>query len=127
MIDGVVARKTDSASKFGARLDTLADFVFMFICCVKILPILQIHTWVWAWIVIIALIKAFNITLVFTCKKKLISIHSALNKIAGFALFILPLSLSFFEAAYCVVPVCALATLAALQEAYFIASGREIL
>ena len=29
MLDGFVARKTDTVSKFGARLDTIADFVFV--------------------------------------------------------------------------------------------------
>ena len=38
MVDGTIARKTGSVSKFGARLDTVADFVFMSVCCVKILP-----------------------------------------------------------------------------------------
>ena len=37
MVDGTIARKTRSVSKFGARLDTVADFVFMSVCCVKIL------------------------------------------------------------------------------------------
>ena len=32
MIDGAIARKTGSVSKFGARLDTVTDFVFMFVC-----------------------------------------------------------------------------------------------
>ena len=29
MIDGTVARRTNRASEFGARLDTVSDFVFM--------------------------------------------------------------------------------------------------
>ncbi len=29
MIDGAVARKTNSVSSFGSRLDSLADFIFM--------------------------------------------------------------------------------------------------
>ncbi len=42
MIDGVVARKTNSASEFGARLDTLSDFVFMTVALIKFLPHLHI-------------------------------------------------------------------------------------
>ncbi|MBP3627015.1 MAG: CDP-alcohol phosphatidyltransferase family protein, partial [Clostridia bacterium] len=92
MIDGAIARKTGSVSKFGARLDTASDFVFMFVCVVKMLPIIPMPVWLWVWITLIALIKIFNITLVFIRKKKLISIHSVLNKITGFALFFFPLS-----------------------------------
>ena len=39
MIDGTIARKTGAVSNFGAKLDTASDFVFMFVCSLKILPI----------------------------------------------------------------------------------------
>ncbi len=127
MIDGVVARKTGAVSKFGARLDTVADFVFMFVCSIKILPLMHIPVWLWVWIIIVALIKIFNIALVFIHKKKLISIHSVLNKTTGFALFLLPLSLTFVETTYSVATICVLATIAVMQEVYFIAKGQEVL
>jgi len=127
MIDGTIARKTGAVSKFGARLDTAADFVFMFICLVRILPLMHIPMWLWVWITLIALIKIFNITLVFIRKKKLISIHSVLNKITGFALFLLPLSLTFAPTTYSVATICVLATLAAMQEVCFVAKGQEVL
>ena len=127
MIDGAIARKTGAVSKFGARLDTVADLVFMFVCSIKILPLMHISAWLWVWIIIVALIKIFNITLVFIHKKKLISIHSVLNKITGFALFLLPLSLNFVETTYSVTIICALATIAALQEVYFVVKGQDVL
>ncbi len=127
MIDGVVARKTGAVSNFGARLDTVADLVFMFVCSIKMLPLIHIPVWLWVWIIIVALIKIFNIALVFIRKKKLISIHSILNKTTGFTLFLLPLSLTFVETSYSVVTVCVFATIAIIQEVYFIAKGQETL
>ena len=127
MIDGAIARKTGAVSKFGARLDTVADFVFMFVCWVKILPLMHIPVSLWVWIIIVALIKIFNITFGFIYKKKLISIHSVLNKITGFALFLLPLSLTFAPTTYSVATICVLATIAVMQEVYFIAKGQEVL
>ena len=127
MIDGAIARKTGAVSKFGARLDTVADFVFMFVCSIKILPIMHIPAWLWVWIIIVALIKIFNIALVFIQKKKLLSIHSVLNKTTGFALFLLPLSLAFVETTYSVATICVLATIAVMQEVCFIAKGQEVL
>ena len=126
MIDGTVARKTGAVSKFGARLDTASDLVFMVICGIKILPRVCIPIWLWVWIILIALIKIFNIVLVFIHKKKLISIHSVFNKATGFALFLLPLSLSFVKTTYSIVIICVLATSAVLQEVYFIAKGQEV-
>ena len=42
MLDGFVARKTDTVSTLGARLDTIADFVFVVVCLIKLLPVLHI-------------------------------------------------------------------------------------
>ena len=127
MIDGMIARKMGTVSNFGARFDTVSDFVFMFVCSVKILPILHIPIGLWVWIVLIALVKILNIALVFICKKKLISIHSALNKITGFALLLLPLALTFIDHTYSVATICVLATGAIMQESYYIAKGKEVL
>ena len=127
MIDGTVARKTGAVSKFGSRLDTFADFVFVLVCSIKILPMMHIPVWLWVWISIIALIKMFNFALVFVRKKELLSIHSMLNKVTGFALFLLPLSLSFVETTYSVATICALATIAVMQEIYFVAKGRAVI
>ena len=57
MLDGFVARKTDTVSMLGARLDTIADFVFVVACLIKLLPTLCISAWLYGWIGIIALIK----------------------------------------------------------------------
>ena len=47
MIDGTVARRTGAAGKFGARLDTVSDLVFMSVCAIRILPILYVPAWLW--------------------------------------------------------------------------------
>ena len=127
MIDGAIARKTGAVSKFGARLDTASDFVFIFVCGVKILPRVYIPVWLWVGITIIAMMKIFNITLVFIRKRTLISIHSVLNKLTGFALFLLPLTLTFVPTTYSVATICVLATVAAIQEVYLITKGQEVL
>ena len=127
MVDGAIARKTGAVSKFGARLDTVSDFVFVLVCGVKILPLLRISVWLWVWITLIASIKILNIALVFIRKKKLISMHSELNKITGLALFLLPLTLNVVPTTYSVATICILATVAAMQEVYFIEKGRDVL
>ena len=127
MIDGTIARKMGAVSKFGARLDTISDSVFMLVCSVKILPLLQIPVWLWVWIALIALTKIFNIAVVLIRKKKLISIHSVVNKITGLALFLLPLSLTFAPTTYSVAAICVLSTIAVMQEVRLIGKGQEIL
>ena len=127
MIDGTIARKTGAVSQFGARLDTVADFVFMLVCAIKILPLIHLSAWLWGWIILIALVKTFNIAFGLIHKKSLISIHSVFNKITGLALFLLPLSIDFVEVVYSVTTICVLASIAVIQEVYLIAKGHEIL
>ena len=127
MIDGSIARKTGSVGSFGARLDTASDLVFMLVCCVKILPRVSLSAWLWVWIIIVALIKIFNFALDFIRNKRLLSLHSTLNKTVGLLLFLFPLSLNFIEATYSIATVCSLATVAAMQEAYFITKGQDVL
>ena len=79
------------------------------------------------WIIVVASIKIFNTLLVFIRRKKLISIHSVLNKITGFTLFLLPLTLTFVPTVYSVSAICVLASVAVMQEVYYIAKGQVVL
>ena len=126
MADGIVARKTKSTSELVARLDTVADSVFVAVCFVKILPLIQFPTWLWIWIIVIATIKIGNVVWGLICNKKLVSMHTILNKATGFLLFLFPLTLSFIEPMYSSVIVCSLATVSAINEVYYTRMGREI-
>ena len=119
MIDGTVARKTNSASEFGARLDTVSDFVFMTVALIKFVPYLRISVWLWIWIGVIAMMKLGNAVLGFVRTKKLILPHTVLNKVAGLLLFLLPMTISFIELTYTLPFVCAVATAAAIHERYY--------
>ena len=123
MLDGFVARRTDTVSKLGARLDTMADFVLVVVCLIKLFPILSIPAWLYAWVGIIALIKAVNIISGFAAQKKLVTVHSVMNKAMGILLFLLPLTIPAVLLKYSAVIVCAAATFAAIQEGHFIRTG----
>lgn len=116
MIDGTVARKTKSISAFGSKFDTAADFAFVAVSLIKLLPILHIPKWLWIWIAAIGMIKISNIVCGYACKKKFISLHTTMNKATGLLLFLLPLTASFIELKYSSVAVCSIATFSALQE-----------
>ena len=97
MIDGAIARKLNTCSILGSKLDTAADFVFMAVCVVKLLPIINLSIFLWIWIAVIAVIKVCNIVLGFVLRKKLVALHTILNKTTGLLLFVLPLTLQFIE------------------------------
>ena len=126
MIDGTVARKTNSVSAFGSRLDSAADFGFMASALVRILPAIDVPRWSMAWIFTIAVIKAANVVSGFVRNKRLVVEHTVLNKLTGVSLFLLPLTLPFADIRYGVIAVCAMATAAAIQEGYYIRKGIEV-
>ena len=125
MIDGTIARRTNTVSEFGARFDTAADFVFVVVCLIKFLPVINMPAWVCVWIVIIALIKIINIISGYIAQRKLVAVHSVMNKVTGVLLFVLLLTFSIVPLKYSALPVCAVATFAAVQEGHFIKTGRD--
>ena len=127
MIDGLIARKTNTVSAFGARLDTTADFALVAVCLWKLLPKLAVPSWLWLWIWGIALIKAVNIVSGLILQKRFVVLHTAMNKVTGVLLFILPLTLRIIDLRTSGGFVCALATFAAVQEGHHIRTGRESL
>ena len=120
MVDGPIARKTNTANEFGSRLDTIADIVFVAACMIKLLPVLTIPTWLCVWIGVIAIIKVFNIISGYIVQKKLVAKHTIMNKVTGAVLFILPLTLSVVDLKYSGGFICTIAILAAIQEGYLI-------
>ena len=120
MVNGPIARKTNTANEFGSRLDTIADIVFVAACMIKLLPVLTIPTWLCVWIGVIAIIKVFNIISGYIVQKKLVAKHTIMNKVTGAVLFILPLTLSVVDLKYSGGFICTIAILAAIQEGYLI-------
>lgn len=125
MIDGTVARKTNTVSEFGSKLDTFADFVFVAVCFIRLIPILDIPVWLWVWIGIIAVIKIINVVFGFVIHKKLVAEHTVMNKVTGLLLFIFPLTLAYFDLKYSGTVICAVATFSAIQEGRFIRIRRN--
>ena len=120
MVDGWVARRTHTTSELGARLDTIADIVFVIVCLVKLLPVLSIPIWLYVWIGIIALIKVINIISGLIVQNRFVSVHSTMNKVTGLLLFVFPLTITFLDLKYSAAVVCIFATFAAIQEGHFI-------
>ena len=110
MIDGSVARMTNSAGEFGEKLDTIADILFLTAAFIKFLPVIRLPVWLWIWIVCIAAIKVSS----FLGGSRFP--HTAMNKLTGLLLFLLPLSSPFLEPTSSAAIVCLFATISALQE-----------
>ena len=120
------ARKTGATSTFGARLDTVADFLFAAVSFGKLLPVIRMPVWLWGWVAAIAVIKLVNLICGFLRRKQIPTLHTMMNKVSGFYLFMLPLTMARMELRYTAPVVCAVATIAAIQEGSYIAADRDI-
>ena len=124
MIDGTIARKLGTESKFGSKLDTIADIVFVVAAAYKMFPVMEIPKGIWIWIGVIALIKIINIISGFVVEKQFVSVHTVANKVTGLLVFLLPLTMAVVELRYSALVVCMVATFAAIQEGHIIRIGK---
>ena len=122
MLDGFVAKRWGVESKFGARLDSLADFVFVLAVGYKLFPYMKLPATLWMMIGLIALVKMINSISSFVVKHRIEFLHTKANKLTGFLLFIgmMAIGQSYF------VPlawaIACIALFAAIQEGHFIRS-----
>ena len=120
ILDGFLARKYKITSKFGAKIDSVADMLFVGISLLKILPVIEISIGIYIWIIIIVLIKVFNIILGYIYYKKLTLVHTIANKITGLTLFVVPLMMNFINIKILEILICGVATFSAIQEGHYI-------
>ena len=120
MLDGFLARRWGVESKFGARLDSLADFVFVLVVGYKLFPWLKLPATLWIMIGLIALVKVVNAVSSYVVKYRIEYLHTKANKLTGFRLFVgmMAIGQSYF------VPVAwaiaCIVLFAAIQEGHFI-------
>ena len=122
MLDGYLARKLHAESKTGAVLDSVADICFVACCAIRLIPVVQIPTWLWIWAGVIVAIKIVNQVSVLIVCKRFCFPHTKANKLTGLLLFI-AVPMVFWS----IVPiafVAGVATFAAVQEGHFIRTGR---
>ena len=123
MVDGKVARMLKTDGGFGAKLDSVADLFFVVVCLVKLLPVLDLPLFLLVWTGVIVLIKITNVVSAYAWRGKVALPHTVLNKITGFMLFLLPLTINGMDISYSGAAVCALATFAAIQEGHVMRTG----
>ena len=122
MLDGFLARRWGVEGKFGARLDSLADFVFVLAVGYKLFPWLKLPAALWMMIGLIALVKTVNAISSIVVNRRIVFLHTKANKLTGFLLFVglMTVGQSYFLPVAWVIACIAL--FAAIQEGHIIRS-----
>ena len=116
LLDGTVARRTDSETELGSKLDTAADWVFIITALVKVVPSLDIPLWLLIWVIAILIMKVVNVVYGFRLHGGFVAIHSTVNKIAGLLVFLYPFTVPYMAIVYPSVVLCVVASIATVQE-----------
>lgn len=92
IMDGYIARKTNTVSEFGSKLDSAADLMFYGIIIYMLLPLLSKMLPGGIWYVLLAIVILRIFTYIFTAikYKVFMSNHTYLNKMTGFCTFLIP-------------------------------------
>ncbi len=118
MLDGYLARKLNAESNTGAMLDSVADICFVACCAIRLIPVVQIPTWLWIWAASIVTVKLINQVSALIVYRHLIFPHTMANKLTGLLLFLtVP---TVFWSIVPVAIVAGVATFASVQEGHFI-------
>lgn len=115
-LDGYIARKTNSESKLGAIIDSIADFTFMIIVAFVFLPKIFIPTKILIWVILIAFIKILALLIGYFRYHAFAALHTYLNKLTGFLLFCFPILYKLTDAVILEYVICIVATICAIEE-----------
>ena len=116
VLDGIVARKFKLQSKFGEKLDTVADICFVGATLYKLLSVVKLPIWLWLWICVVVLLKLANIISGFWRKTTFIAMHTFANRVTGILFFLFPFTLPILPVECGAGVVCVIATIAAMHE-----------
>lgn len=118
VLDGTLARRLNLTSKLGAKLDSIADMLFYTLVILRLFPEIlpRLPKEIWYIVAAVVMIRLISYTVAAIKFRCFASLHTYMNKITGFTVFVIPyiIKLSFF-AEVCFV-ICAIAALAALDE-----------
>lgn len=125
MLDGPVARRTHTESRTGARLDSLADIVFLAAVLYCLLPLLHLsRRFLWV-LALIGLLRCGAWLAGYRKYRRFAALHTLANKVTGAALFCAPCLLPWFPSRVLCTALCILAGLSAVEELTIQCLSRE--
>lgn len=124
--DGYIARKIGAETRFGAKLDSLADIIMAFVLLAVLYSIISITSEIIIWIILIIIIRLASMAAAMIKYKTFASIHTYGNKITGTFLFTFPIWLPFIHTAALIYMTCFLATISAFEEFIIMITSKKL-
>lgn len=118
VVDGWIARSTNTISELGSKLDSAADLLFYASMLIKLLPSLieWLPSIIWYFVAGEVVLRIVSYSFVAIKHRKFSSMHTYANKITGFLMFCVPYFVSLFDPViYCSI-VCAASAISSIEE-----------
>lgn len=116
IIDGFIARKTETTSGIGAKLDSVADMIMIAVVLVVLYPIVNPATEIIIWIILIGIIRLTSVAVAVKKYKTFAMLHTYGNKITGMGIFVFPILLPYIHTTMLMYIICVLASISAIEE-----------
>ncbi len=116
VLDGYIARKMDTCSKFGQVLDSISDLIFIGIVLLIAIPIIDFPLWIIYWIILIAAVRLISIIIGYVRYQQLAFLHTYTNKATGIVLFFFPLLFFVLGEDVATTVICCIASVSATEE-----------
>ncbi len=122
MLDGYVARKLGIQSKFGEKLDSVADLIMVTVLIIILYPIINMSLTITYWIVGIVIIRILSMIILFIKYKTFGILHTIGNKVTGLMLFLFPI---IIQSEVLIYLLCITASISAIEELFIHILSKE--
>ena len=126
IMDGFIARRVGITSRFGAKLDSMADMIMVGVLLVVLYPIINPTIEIAIWIITIGIIRVASMAVALKKYRTFASIHTYGNKITGIVLFIFPIFIPYIRTSVLMYIICAVATISAIEELIIQLTSRQL-
>lgn len=116
LLDGFVARILNQQSAKGAKIDSIADFVFAVSIFIIVLKDIFLPEWLWCFISLIFLIRIITYRVGFYKYHTFSSLHTYFNKASGLLIFMFPLLYVVLKLDAAGAIVCVVSFVASVEE-----------
>lgn len=123
--DGRIARKYHTASKAGASLDNIADYILIISAIIKVVPTLVLDRWVFVWGIIMLTAHVSSSIIAWIKYKRVVILHTIANKLLGGAVFAIPLLAGFGNQTLLIAVICGFMCFSVPEELYLILTSKQ--
>ncbi|KAB1439968.1 CDP-alcohol phosphatidyltransferase family protein [Candidatus Galacturonibacter soehngenii] len=126
ILDGYIARKYKLTSEFGALLDSIGDFIFIFVLLYLLYPYIRLNQLLTIWIAVICVIRFSSIIVALFRFHTVAFLHTYLNKATGLLLFCFPIFFVWIGMEVTGILLCCLATISGVEELIIHINAKEL-